>query len=335
MEFKGNPDYAYAVGVIRVKEKELLNRERFSRLVEAKDVYDLLRLLSDTPYGEISHEDSHPESALQDGLKRELLKSLSLFSDLCSDETVRETVFLRYDFHNLKVIFKEKVSEGKYEAARFPDGIYPFDTLKSAIEENAWWDIRPDLREVFRECRKRIEKNPRPHDIDNVLDRAMYKTILTKLDDAIPFIREWIVSEIDLTNIGAFFRCRYAGRPRAYLLEALINGGYLDISFFQKVWDEPFETLPAKFQHTSYRRVVEKGVEVFQKDSFAPLDRAMMEHRLVFHHETRSVAMGIEPLISYLFFKEAETKVLRMILVGKMNRIDAEILREFIPNALG
>ena len=334
MAFRGNPDYAYAVGVIRTKEKALLNRERFNRLAETKNTDDLLRLLSDTPYGEISQEEAHPETVIQDALKREFLESVSLFSNLCHDKPIREVVFLRYDFHNLKVIFKEKTSRKKYESARYPDGNYPFNILKTAVEENTWLDIRLDLRDVFRRCKEKIEKDFRPHYIDNMLDRAMYETILGKLDGRVPFIREWVVSEIDLTNIGAFFRCRYAERPRICLLDPCIAGGLLDAAFFQNIWDEPLESLPAKFQHTSYRRVVEKGVEVFQKDSFTSLDRAMMEHRVAFHRETRIVAMGVEPLISFLFFKEVENRMLRLMLVGKMNQIDPDILKEFIPNVV-
>ncbi len=335
MELRGNPDYAYAVGVIRVKEKALLSQERFNRLVEAKNVEDLLRLLSDTPYGEGSHEETHPERAIRQGLEREFLGSISLFSTLCHDQTIKETVFYRYDFHNLKVIFKERSAKGRLEPARYPDGNYPFDVLRAAVEENAWLDIEPDFRDTLRSCKAKIEEDPLPYVIDNTLDKTMFAMMRSRVKDADPFFREWVVSEIDLTNIGAFFRCRYAERPRAYLMAALIPGGTLDASFYQKAWEEPIESLPAKFQHTSYRKVVEKGIEAFEKGSFASLDRAMLEHRLAFHRETRNVAMGIEPLISYLVFKETETKMLRMILVGKMNRIDPETLKEFIPNALG
>ncbi len=335
MKFSGNPDYAYAVGVIRVREKELLNRERFHRLAEAKNMEDLWRLLSDTPYGEGAHDEGHPEKVLHEGLKREFFRTISLFATLCRDTAVKEAVFLRYDFHNAKVVFKEKIMGETYEDARYPEGNYPFDVLKAAIDENLWWDIEPELRDMLRGCREEINRDPRPLRIDHVLDRAMYRAILERVGSTVPFIREWIVSEIDLTNIGAFFRCRYAERSKSCLLDALITDGTLDGTFFEKIWDEPPESLPAKFQHTSYRGIVEKGVEGFTQNSFAGLDRAMLEYRLAFHRETRNVAMGIEPLISFLFFKEAETKVLRMILVGKQNRVEAEILKEYIPYGIG
>ncbi len=336
MEFKGDPDYAYAVGVIRAKERDLLTRERFVRLVEAKDAHDLFRLLSDTPYGDVSRGESHPEGVIQKGLEREFLKSVSLFSILCRDEKTRETVFLRYDFHNVKVVFKERVTGKEFEAARYPDGNYPFDILKSAIEGNSWWDIHPSLRDALRKCRKKIEKNPYPHYIDSVIEKVMYEVILDKIEESrIPFVKQWIVSEIDLTNIGTLFRGRYAKRPWADIMDVLIEGGTLDASFYKRIWEDPVDSLPPKFQHTPYRNVVEKGVEGFQEGSFASLDRAMMEYRLVFHRESRYVAMGIEPLISYLFFKEMETKLIRTILVGKVNRVENKVLKELIPNALG
>ena len=335
MELKGNPDYAYAVGVIRVHEKELLNRERFNRLAETKDVEDLAHLLSDTPYSEGGHDETHSDMVLWEGLNREFLRAVSLFSTLCHDRAVREVVFLRYDFHNAKVVFKEKITGETYENARYPGGNYPFQVLKSAIEEDAWWDIDPGIRDILRRCRETIEQDPRPLHIDHVLDRAMYEAILARAEAVPAFVRTWVVSEIDLTNMGAFFRCRFAGESKSCLLDALIAGGTLDAAFFEKIWEEALESLPSRFQHTPYRRIVKKGTEGFARESFAALDRAMLEYRLALHRETRYMAMGIEPVISFLFFKETETKLLRMILVGKQNRIDPEILKEFIPNVLG
>ncbi|MDK2799758.1 MAG: V/A-type H+/Na+-transporting ATPase subunit [Clostridiales bacterium] len=45
------------------------------------------------------------------------------------------------------------------------------------------------------------------------------------------------------------------------------------------------------------------------------------------------MAFGIEPLVAYLMAKENEIKIVRIIMVGKINNISNEIIRERLREA--
>ena len=44
--------------------------------------------------------------------------------------------------------------------------------------------------------------------------------------------------------------------------------------------------------------------------------------------KSRYIAMGVEPVIAWLFYKEAEIRNVRLILTGKINGISHKIIRE-------
>ena len=44
--------------------------------------------------------------------------------------------------------------------------------------------------------------------------------------------------------------------------------------------------------------------------------------------EAKFIPFGVEPLLAYIYAKETEIKVVRIIMVGKLNNISGEVIRE-------
>ena len=42
----------------------------------------------------------------------------------------------------------------------------------------------------------------------------------------------------------------------------------------------------------------------------------------------KMISFGGEPLLAYIYAKETEIKVIRIIMVGKLNNINGEVIRE-------
>ena len=40
------------------------------------------------------------------------------------------------------------------------------------------------------------------------------------------------------------------------------------------------------------------------------------------------IPFGVEPFLAYIYAKETEIKIIRIIMVGKLNNIAAEVIRE-------
>ena len=110
--FKDDTRYAYAVGRVRALEKKLLTKADFSRLLDAADFPQALRLLAEMGYP-VSEETADYESVLM----AEQREALFLLEKLSEGEELSMLFRRRYDYHNLKALLKGKHSQQELEQA--------------------------------------------------------------------------------------------------------------------------------------------------------------------------------------------------------------------------
>ena len=58
------------------------------------------------------------------------------------------------------------------------------------------------------------------------------------------------------------------------------------------------------------------------------MEKILDEHFINFINRTRYMAMGVEPVIAWLFYREAEIRNVRLILTSKINGIPNNIIGE-------
>ena len=89
------------------------------------------------------------------------------------------------------------------------------------------------------------------------------------------------------------------------------------------------ETLIDRLAYKDYGKVVEEGISNYIKTkSLTKFEKLSDDFIFELAKKGKFVAFGIEPLIGYLMAKENETKIIRMIMVGKINEIPNELIRE-------
>jgi V/A-type H+-transporting ATPase subunit C len=120
--FKDDTRYAYAVGRVRALETKLFTRADFSRLLEAADFPQALRLLAELGYP-VSEETREYEPVLE----AEQRAALILLDNLSEDDGLVEIFRRRYDYHNLKVLLKGKHSGQELKQATMDLGLVSVD----------------------------------------------------------------------------------------------------------------------------------------------------------------------------------------------------------------
>jgi V/A-type H+-transporting ATPase subunit C len=100
-------------------------------------------------------------------------------------------------------------------------------------------------------------------------------------------------------------------------------------TFFNENFDESLETLIDKLAYKDYSKVVEEGISSYMKTkSLTKFEKLSDDFMFELAKKGKYVAFGIEPLVGYLMAKENEVKIIRMIMVGKINEIPNELIRE-------
>lgn len=326
-----DPRYAYAVGRIRALETRLLKRERFEQMVGAEDIGDVLRALADTDYGPLLSEIKSPDE-FEIALNKELKRVLSLISRLSLDLQLTDLFRLRYDFHNLKVLLKQKYLTGlpvdtKVRGYLIDAGLVQSEKLRKIIEGGEDTELPDELRTAVERAEKGFEETGDPQMIDILLDKEMSSLFHGRaLGD--PFLKEYFQILADLTNIRIFLRVRALGKEKSFFEKVFLKGGKLDLSFFLRLYEEPMDNFSSSLPRTPYGQLASEGIKYWKEDgSWSELERLSDNHILNFLRRAKHIVFGLEPLIGYLIARENEIKMLRMIMVGKLNNLQRELVR--------
>lgn len=324
------PSIAYAAAHIFALENRLLSRDRVERMVEAPSASEALKVLSETDYAAGVSELAQPHD-YEELLSGEIQRIYDFFQTISPDPEITNLFFVKYDFHNLKVLLKAAY-QGREEDEFLIDsgGTLSLDHLKEAVKEEDYTQFPHYIREALEEVHEAMSFTVDPQKISVILDRAMYKHIFhvcrKKKND---FLLEYFKLQADLINIRTFLRVKKINQTFEFLKHLLLPGSELGQDFFFDSMEESVEDIVDRLASKKYSRVVEKGVETYLKTgSLSTYERLMDDFLLSYVKAARWNPLGIEPVIGYLLAKENEIRIIRIIMVGKINNIPSQIIRE-------
>ncbi|HZX46218.1 MAG TPA: V-type ATP synthase subunit C [Clostridia bacterium] len=321
--------YLYAVARVRALENNLLSRSTVDRMLEAPTPEEALKILGETDYGNYFGEVDNVydfEKALDQGLRA----AYKVIDDSTGDLRFTLISRLKYDFHNLKVLMKEKYLGEDYRSILSHTGSIGVEALRKAVDDKNMTGFNPHIRDAYEKASTDFELNGDPRRVDLMLDRGLYNYIHELAveigdEDLIDLVK----TEIDLLNINTLLRVRKMGESVRLLEMALIDGGFLDRSVFIGAMGEPEGSFADRLSSTRYDRVAVEGIGAWiDTGSSTVLEKMSDDLLLNMAKKGKYAAFGVLPIIGYLRAKENEVRVIRMIMVGKINRIPADTLRE-------
>lgn len=324
------PSYAYAAAHIFALENKLLSRDRVERMVEAPSAADALRVLSETEYAAGISELSGPHD-YEKLLSMEVRRIYEFFQTISPNPEITNLFFVKYDFHNLKVLIKSRyLGKEQDELLITEGGNVPLEVLKEAVKDEDYTQLPDYIREALEEIDEAMSLKVDPQRIAITLDRAMYRHIFDicrKKKNT--FALDYFTLQADLINIRSFLRVRKIGESFEFLNSLLLPNSQFGEEFFLEAMQEPVEHIVDRLKSTKYSQILSQGVEEYIKTgSLSKYERLMDDFLLDYVKAARWNPLGIEPIIGYLLAKENEVRIIRIIMVGKINNLPAGSIRE-------
>ena len=327
---------------IRHAEKKLLTKQQLQRLADAKNLEDAIKLLNETSYSSELSKLDRPENYEQ-VLSEVLNKTYKEAMEISPDKSLVEILSCKYDYHNLKVLVKENILKEKFDSMYcMLDGneIEAFRELALKNDEG--------LSKDFKECLDFFETTMDPQDIDIFIDKKYFEKVLSLAEEfKLEMITEYFKAMIDFINLRTFIRCRKQNQVKETLEKVLIKGGDVETDKIlemlsvstsppliktDKILDmfyEDIEILPIKLKAYKIGRVLSKIVEEYKNtNSLNSFEKSMDDYLVEIVRKAKSIHYGAEVIFSFLFAKELEIKNLRLILVGKVNGLSADFIKE-------
>jgi V/A-type H+-transporting ATPase subunit C len=143
------------------------------------------------------------------------------------------------------------------------------------------------------------------------------------------FLISYLRHFIDLANIKVSLRMINLARPKDNLAKALFMGGYIGRDKFLKTYDQPLHIFIANFRYTDYAEAVREGTEYFQRqNSFLRLERKVDDYLIGFIKQSKYITFGPEPILAYYLAKQNEIKLIRLVIIGRLNNLPKEEILE-------
>lgn len=328
--FKEDVRYGYACGRIRVLETKLLNRSAVMRLVETESAQEVLRVLSEYGYSSSVSEISEPED-FESALLKELGRTYDLIDELSFDPQLTQIFRLKWDFYNLKVLLKAYFQKQRLlDIELIPLGSVPVDNLKLSLDPDVDKEklLPRELSDAIDQVVSQYEANPNPQVIDLIIDGLLHELSYQRASEN-QFLQGYLKAFADLTNIRTFVRIKMMNEGIRLLDLALLPFGELDKQLFLRRFDDSIESWVMSLSNTPYEALVSEGFRRWAEDHSLSLFEKLSDNYLINYLKiAQYVIFGVEPLIAYGFAKENEIKLIRMIMIGKLNQLPTDTIIE-------
>lgn len=319
---------------LRVLETKLLDKSKIDRLIDSKTSKDALKVLQETDYGAHMADINKPED-YELVLSRELVYVYENLYKMCPVREVIDVMAVKYDYHNLKVLIKGKILNKDFSYMLIPIGISKVIDLKHAVETEYYRDLHLLMKECIEKVIQDFELNKDPQRIDTIIDKYQFmhiKELENKLNH--DGITKYIAMQVDLINIKTLLRVKKQEKNKDFLSSVLIPGGKIDNEKLIMLLNDATENIWSKLSYTDYGSIIKEGIaEYSENKSVSSFEKLVDNYIMNYMKDSKFITSGAMPVLAYIYAKENEIKQIRTIMVGKLNSISEEVIRERLRDA--
>jgi len=151
-----------------------------------------------------------------------------------------------------------------------------------------------------------------------------------------PTISNYLKQVIDMHNIKTFLRLYIFKEPPERLEKELTCQGFIKRKDFLWLYSQELpvflnrlEYVHVENQTLDYAYFLSEAIEkVSQQKSFVALEKAIKDFLIEILRPVKYITFGPEPVLAYYFARLNEIDLIRMIIIGKLNAVPKELLRE-------
>lgn len=329
---KKDLDYLTISARIHAMETRLLNAERVERMIEARELSEAAKVLTECGYEDMGQVTAQ---AMEETLAK---AQESLFHDLntaVGNRALLDVFRCRDDYHNAKVLVKAEALGTQQDGLLVSGGRYQPQRLAADYR-------REDLRgyaEIFRRgiarARETLGATGDPQLSDFILDRAYFEelTALARQADS-KFLEGYVALTIDVANLRSCVRASRLNKGGEFLQQVLVPGGTVPLRTLALAKGEELGNV---FRSGPLAHAAALGAAVSAPGSGAltEFERECDDAVMDYLSAARRVAFGEQPIVGYLYARQAEMTAIRTILSGRMAGLDGDTIRQRLRRTYG
>ena len=310
--------YIYAVARIRSKELQLLDDQFINQLMAAPGYNECLKLLLDKGWAK------EGITELEQMLKHEQEETWDFISDLVEDMSAFDVLLLPKDYHNLKAAIKMVYTGSEDENIFLHHGSIDAGTILEAVKSQDFTLLPEHMRSAAGEAYRVLTETGDGQLCDLIIDKAALEAIYSagkeQSDEVLKLFAEMKTAS---ANIKIAVRAQRTGKSLEWIQRALAPCDTLDVEILARAAVSGFDEICEYLMQTEYA----EGVDELKR-SLSHFER-WCDDRLIQRIQPQKYnPFTLGPLAAYLLARDNEIKTVRIILLGKLNEISEEAIRE-------
>lgn len=318
-------DYIFLSTRVKAMERGLLTNERIERMLDAHTNEDAAKVLTECGYPEMNEITG---SELDRILSEQQEKMMADLGSCAPNKYIVDVFRLRSDYHNAKTLVKTEalgveqdellMSGGRYEPRRLAEDYRREEMLRYS-------DL---FRRGIARAREILGSTGDPQQADFILDRAYFEELSTLArESGCKFLEGYVALCIDVANLRSAVRASRLNKGMDFLKQILVPGGTVSVRNFAAARGEELGSL---FRVGRLAAAAAEG-EARSAPGSGPLtdferlcDDAVMDYL----SDGRRVSFGPEPILGYLYARETEATIIRIIMTGRLAGLDSGTIRQ-------
>ena len=316
------PSINYACGRLGTVRRNALRGVQLERLASAHTYEDAKRTLVDIGF-------TAPDSVdFQLAADRHVLAACKLIKAVTPDPLVTDCFLLRYDIHNLKVLYKSRYLAQKPQFLS-QCGTLNVEHLRHAVTERTYGRLPQHLKTAMELLEKRSAVKFDPMAVDTELDKALYRQVFDNLSHSrnAGLTQSYFQAKADITNVIMLLRLRTMGRDAGDFEALALPGGHVALQTLQKAFadNERLARTLRRYSAPLYQAALAASSE---PGKLPYLEKVGDDYLSSLYAKNRYETSSIEMLAHYLLMRQREATDVRLIMAGKQNGFTLEAVSE-------
>lgn len=310
--------YTYAVARIHAAENALLSAQDMEKLISCRDSERAVAALS-----EMGYDCSEAKSA-DEVISRERARLWKLLGELVGDMSAFNVFRCENDFHNLKAAIKLTVTKDSCDRVFVEGGCVPYREIAEAAKTHDYSALPEFLRIPAEKAARLLYETGDGGLCDVTIDRAYLEKLTEEGRRAdTEFIRSYAELNVALADIRIAARGCRLGKSAEFFGRALAECDLINAERLGINAAKGFEELCGYLVSVGMRGAAEAlSVSYTAFEKWCD-DRLMEETR-----KQKYNCFTAAPIAAFMLAKEAELKMVGLILTGKQNMLGDDIIRE-------
>lgn len=313
--------YVYQNAQIKSRESKLLTLQGLQRLFDAQNVKDALKVLVELGLGNGVNAEEEGADAVFD--KEE--ENLVAFLNEMNVDGALDAFYAENDFLNLKTALKAWATGTK--GTYLPNGLCKVEDMEVALQTDDPGALEKEMREAIEIAKALVadEKGVDPRKIDCAVDKKMFEFALRASKKCSKTAREYFARKIDFANVGSFVRCKRLHLSPDFFKEGFIDGGKLALESFEKIFDEPMDSLSEMTKGTFAEKIVANLVE---SQDLVAYEKECDDALLKIWKDEATDMFSPSPIVAFYLTRKTELKNVKLIIAGIKNKVPEKTIKQ-------